>query len=71
VALAPEARYSGAILKPHAYSNAICYFWSEHGSSGVQAHEYSFAINSALAAGLLARDTTTSIRPVHPEQTGP
>ena len=36
-----------------------------------KAHEYLFATNSALAAGLSARDTTTSIRPVHPEPAKP
>ena len=36
---------------------------------GLQAYEYLFATNSALAAGLSARNTTASIRPVHPEPT--
>ena len=35
---------------------------------GLQAHEYRFATNTALAAGLSTRDTTHSNRPVHQEQ---
>ena len=38
---------------------------------GLQAYEYLFPTNSALAAGLSVRDTTASIRPVHPEPAKP